>query len=164
MLNPAPDMTPIGSPFAIMYLYEALEKAEMPEAILASIRSRYQAMIDLGATTVWEVFGNSNISSNDFPTRSHCHAWSSAPIHFLNRIVLGIQQTTPAGAAYAISPWVEGLSWAKGSSASINGLVSVSWRKRGKKLVVEASAPKGVKLQFVSNASHKGLDVAFSIK
>ena len=164
MLKPAPNMTPIGSPFAIMYLYEALEKAEMPDAILASIRTRYQAMIDLGATTVWEVFGNSNISSNDFPTRSHCHAWSSAPIHFLNRIVLGIQQSAPAGATYVISPWVEGLSWAKGASASINGLVTVSWRKRGKKLVVEASAPKGVKLQFMSNVSHEGLEVAFSIK
>ena len=164
MIKPKPDMTPIGSPFAIMYLYEALEKARQPEAILDSIRKSYKAMIDLGATTVWEVFGNSNISSDEFPTRSHCHAWSSAPIHFLNRIVLGIQQTAPGGTAYLISPWVKDLSWAKGTTAGKQGSITVSWRKTGRKLLVEASAPKGVTLQFIPNPSMDKYEVAFSME
>lgn len=160
---PGKAMVRVGSPFAIMYLYEALEKCGQPDAILESIRENYQPMLDVGATTVWEVFGNSNISGS-FPTRSHCHAWSSAPVHFLNRIVLGIHQVEPGGAAYTISPWVKGLSHASGATAGVRGPVRVSWRKTGKRLEITAQAGRGVKLRFETNTSLKGLEVVFNGK
>jgi len=97
----------------------------------------------------------------DFPTRSHCHAWSSSPIHFLNRIVLGIVPTSVGGASYRISPHLSGLDWAKGASASVRGPVEVSWRKEGDVINIEAKAPKEVELTLESNDSLKGLKVNY---
>jgi hypothetical protein len=161
-IEPPRDMTRVGSPFAIMYLYEALEKAGRGDAVIRSILKAYEPMLDSGATTVWESFPEGNLGHDEFPTRSHCHAWSSAPIHFLNRIVLGIRPTAPGGTAYEISPDPTGLTWARGASATIHGPINVEWKRQGKKLAITASAPEGVKLTFKPNPTLKGLDIAFS--
>jgi len=42
-------------------------------------------------------------------------------------------------------------------------LVSVDWKVTGKNLQVVITAPKGVKTEFKSNASHTGLTVAYSV-
>jgi alpha-L-rhamnosidase len=124
-----------------------------------SIYQYYVPMIEAGATTVWETLPWSNIQPGKFPTRSHCHAWSSAPVHFLNRIVLGIRPAAPGGSVCDIGPWVEGLTWARGGSVTGRGEVRASWKKEGKTLRIEAEAPAGVRLRYVPNSSHKGLEV-----
>lgn len=162
VLHPPEGMTQVGSPFAIMYLYEALEKEGRADRIIESILESYQPMLDLGATTVWETFANSNVGRDGFPTRSHTHAWSSAPIYFLNRVVLGIVPEAPGGAAFRISPRLSGLEWAEGASASARGPVGVSWRRDGDALEITATAPAGVQLRFVPNDTHDGLTVRFN--
>ncbi len=162
VLNPPEGVTPVGSPFAIMYLFEALEKMGRGDEIIKAIYKDYQPMLDLGATTVWETFARGTTGSNGFPTRSHTHAWSSAPVHFLNRIVLGIVSEAPGGAAYRISPRLNGLEWADGASAGVNGPVSVSWKRAGDTLTVDAKAPEGAKLRFERNDSHDGLKIVFN--
>lgn len=161
VLNPPEGMTQVGSPFAVLYLFEMLEKAGRSDEIMARIRQYYQPMLDLNATTVWETFANSPAAQQDFPTRSHCHAWSSSPIHFLNRIVLGIVPVSAGGTRFRISPRLCGLSWARGASASIHGPVEVSWRKDGERIEIEAKAPKSVDLEFVYNESLKGFSVNY---
>ncbi|MCX5770110.1 MAG: family 78 glycoside hydrolase catalytic domain [Candidatus Hydrogenedentes bacterium] len=161
VLDPPEGMTQVGSPFAIMYLFDMLEKAGRTDEVIARIYKYYQPMLDLNATTVWETFADGTNKANDFPTRSHCHAWSSSPIHFLNRIVLGIVPTSVGGASYRISPHLSGLDWAKGASASIRGPVEVAWRKEGDAINIEAKAPKAVDLTFESNDSLKGLKVNY---
>ena len=157
-------MTTVGSPFAILYLFEALEKIGANDAIIKSIYDNYLPMLKAGATTVWEVFPNSPWAPEGerFPTRSHCHAWSSAPIHFLNRIILGIVPDQPGGKSFTISPRLNGLTWAKGASATVNGPVEVSWTVESKTLNVTVSAPEGVALRFVPNDTHDGLNVVFN--
>lgn len=159
MLKPPKDMVKIGSPFAMLYYYEALEKAGEEDRILDSIRDCYLPMLQAGATTVWEVFPGSTCSPEPFPTRSHCHAWSSAPSLFLPRILLGVKMEKPGGEAVSVSPRLNGLTWAKGSVQTAQGLVSVSWKKEGTTLHVEIESPKGVAVRFVRNETHKGLDV-----
>ncbi len=163
-LTPPEGMIRIASGFAMMFMYEALEKEGCNDDILASMRESYLPMLKAGATTVWEVFPSSWARPEGFPTRSHCHAWSSAPVYFLNRITLGIRQTSVGGAAYAISPWVKDLNFAKGVSATCNGPVSVRWEKNEKNLAVIASAPVGVKLKFVRNETHRGMTITFNGK
>ena len=163
MLNPPEGMTTIGAPFAMQFMYEALEKAGEYDALLDSIRTKYQPMIDLGASTVWEMFDGADFDSQDFPTRSHCHAWASSPIWFLTRIVLGIRQTEPGGKAFEISPWIGDLKKASGSMASPKGPVHVDWMISGKTLRVNIAAPKGVKTKFISNASQEGLEVIVTV-
>ena len=159
LLNSPKGMTTIGSPFAMQFMYEALEKAGEYDALLDSIRIKFQPMIDVGASTVWEMFAGSDFDTHGFPTRSHCHAWASSPIWFLNRIVLGIHQTKPGGKAFEISPWIGDLKKASGSMATPKGPVHVDWKLKGKKLRVNINAPKGVKIEFKSNTSHEGVGV-----
>lgn len=161
-LRPPKNMVRVGSPFAIMYLYEALEKYGHQDAVIESIYASYLPMLEDGATTVWESFPSGTTGQGGFPTRSHCHAWSSAPIHFLNRIVLGIVPVSAGGATFDISPRVKGHTWARGRTASVNGPVSVSWKREGKTLRVEASGPEGVRLRFKRNDTHAGITIVFN--
>ncbi len=164
LLTPPKEMTTVSAPFAMQFMYEALEELGEPDAILDSIRAGFQPMVDAGASTVWETFAGSTCSPKGFPTRSHCHAWSSSPIYFLNRVVLGIRQTEVGGKAFEVSPWLGGLRYAHGATATPMGLVSVDWKINGETLHVVITAPKGVKVEFKSNTSHARLAVGVFIK
>ena len=120
-------------------------------------------MLEANATTVWETFPSSNSRPGEFPTRSHCHAWSSAPLYFLNRIILGIKPTVPGGKEFEISPRINGLTWARGSVATINGSLEVSWKIDGNNLLVEVSTPDDVAAKFKKNDTHKPYKVKVEI-
>ena len=155
-------MVRIGSPFAMLYLYETFEKAGMEDQIIQDIYKYYLPMVESGATTVWESFPTGTTGSGGFPTRSHCHAWSSAPSYFLNRIILGIKSTAPGGETIQISPRLNGLTWAKGTVATVKGPVSVSWRLKDQKLEVQYKAPAGTKIDFVKNDTLKDLKIVLN--
>ncbi len=159
LLHPPENVVKVGSPFASLYLYEALEKSGQAEAVLAAIYQNYLPMLEAGATTVWEVFPASLEWLGGFPTRSHCHAWSAAPLHFLPRILLGIRPLEPGGGVVEISPRLGNLTWAKGAIATPRGRVEVSWQLEGKHLRIEASAPPGTRLQFAPNPDLNRLKV-----
>ena len=156
VLDPPERMVRVGSPFAMLYLYEALEKLGRQEEIIGLIYRHYLPMLESGATTVWESFPTGTTGSGGFPTRSHCHAWSSAPVYFLNRVLLGIRPTAAGGKAVEISPYVLGAEWARGATATILGPVQVSWSARDGVLAVEYSAPPGVTASFRRNRTHDG--------
>ena len=164
LLHPPAEMTTVGAPFAMQFMYEALEKLGELDAILASLRAGFQPMVDADASTVWETFADSTCSPKGFPTRSHCHAWSSSPIYFLNRIILGIRQTAVGGKVFEISPWVRGLYYASGATATPNGPVQVDWKISGETVNILVSAPQGTKIKFLPNASLTGLTVRFERK
>ena len=159
LLKKPKEMMSVCAPFAMQFYYEALEKLNEPEAVLDSIRKSYQPMIDAGATTVWETFDGSTMSKHGFPTRSHCHAWSASPIYFLNRIILGIRQTEPGGKSFEISPWIKGLTSARGATAVAGAAVSVDWKRTGDKLKVVIDAPAETEVNFIPNSSMQGLEI-----
>jgi hypothetical protein len=151
-------MVRVGSPFAMMYLYEAMEKAELNDEIIQSIREKYLPMIDAGATTVWETFAGAR-PMLDGPSRSHCHGWSAVPLYFFNRIILGIKQMSAGGKVIQISPRLNGLTWAEGISLTVNGVIKVAWRVTDKLLEIKYSVPKGTQAKFVRNDTHKSMQV-----
>ncbi len=159
LLEPPEKMVRIGSPFAVLYLYETYEKLGLEDQIIREIYQNYLPMVESGATTVWESFPSGTTGSGGFPTRSHCHAWSSAPSRFLNRIILGMKTTSPGGRTVTISPRLNGLTWARGATATFAGPVHVSWKREGEVLDVTFSAPSGVQAEFVRNDTHAGLKV-----
>lgn len=159
LLAPPEDMVRVGSPFAALYLYEALEKFGREDLILEAIYQHYLPMLEAGATTVWESFPTGTTGGGRFPTRSHCHAWSSAPCLYLNRLVLGIRPTSPGAATVEISPRLRDLTWARGATATVNGPIEVSWRRDGNRLTVNYQTPPGVTARFVRNATHNGLTI-----
>lgn len=159
LLHPPEQMVRLGSPFAALYLYEAYEKLGMEEEIVRAIYQNYLPMLEAGATTVWESFPSGTTGGGRWPTRSHCHAWSSAPTRFLNRVVLGVKPTTPGAQTIEISPRLSGLGWARGTTLTKPGPVEVSWKLEDRTLRVDYRVPGGVNARFVRNASHEGLEL-----
>jgi alpha-L-rhamnosidase len=162
MINPPEGMVQVGSPFAIFYLYLALEKAGYQQRIIKSILDNYVPMIDAGTTTVWESFPSGTLATKDFPTRSYSHAFSSAPIYFLPRIVLGIQSMEVGGETVVVSPRPTGLTWAKGATATTNGPINVSWKRDDDTLAITAKGPDGTTLRFESNDTLSDLNILFN--
>jgi len=159
VIEPGDNVGRIGSPFVFQFLYEMLDQNGLQSEILRSIQANFLPMLAAGASTVWESFPTGSIQIGGFPTRSHCHAWSSSPDSFLPRVVLGIRQAGCGGEAYTISPWVEGLEWANGSICTTRGRLEVEWRKLGSRLKITTRAPQGVSITVTRNPSMQGLDV-----
>lgn len=160
ILSPPDNMVKVGSPFTTMYLYEALENTGHLNEIIDSIRKNYTFMIEQGATTVWESFDSGIQAADGFPTRSHCHGWSSVPIYFFVRIILGIRQSKEGCTEFEISPWIEGLDYAYGETPTSSGNVKVFWRKLENKILeVNYNSCKNIKITFVKNDSMKGWKV-----
>ncbi|MEI7730187.1 MAG: alpha-L-rhamnosidase N-terminal domain-containing protein [Verrucomicrobiota bacterium] len=160
LIAPPEKMVRVGSPFAALYELETLEKLGLEDRIVEEIYRNYLPMLESGATTVWESFPSGTTGSGGFPTRSHCHAWSSAPSFFLNRIVLGIKPTAPAAQTVALSPRIGNLTWARGTVATIKGPLTVSWKLQSDKaLDITCTAPEGVKVEFATNPSLTGKTV-----
>ncbi|MCU0872405.1 MAG: alpha-L-rhamnosidase N-terminal domain-containing protein [Pirellulaceae bacterium] len=162
LLNPPEGMVRVGSPFAALYQFEAMEKMGLEDEIVQEIYRNYLPMLEAGATTVWESFPSGTTGGGQFPTRSHCHAWSSAPNYFLPRIVLGVKATAPGTATAQISPHLTGLTWAQGRVATARGTISVAWRLQDDRVEITATAPAGVTLRFARNASLNGKQVVFN--
>lgn len=164
LVNPRPQTVPVGSPFAMMFLLETLEKLGREKDIIQSIRNDYTPMLHLGATTVWESFARGTLQKNEFPTRSHCHAWSSAPVYFFSRIILGLRQTSPGCRTFELSPHPLGLHFARGSVVTPHGPLSVQWQRSGRTMEISYQAPAGVQVQFKRNPSLKGLSLPIERK
>jgi hypothetical protein len=162
LLEPPEKMVRIGSPFAVLYLYETLEKLGLHQETVKQIYQNYLPMLEAGATTVWESFPSGTTGSGGFPTRSHCHAWSSAPVLFLNRIILGVYPVAPASAEVVISPRLSGLTWARGTTATVNGPIRVSWSMLEQTVNIQCQAPSSVRFRFESNDSLKDKTVVFN--
>jgi hypothetical protein len=162
MIQPPEKMVRFGSPFAVQYLYEALEKLGLEDEIVQHIYLNYLPMLESGATTVWESFPTGTTGGGGFPTRSHCHAWSATPLYFLNRIVVGVKPLTPGWTTAQISPHPGKLTWARGVVATPHGPVSVSWKLNGENLDITCKAPEQVKVKFISNETLKGKSVTLN--
>lgn len=163
--NPPAEMVKVGSPFAMLYLYETFEKLGMQERIIEEIYKNYLPMLEAGATTVWESFPSGTTGSGGFPTRSHCHAWSSAPSYYLNRIVVGLVPLEPGGSKIRLSPYLCNLNWAKGSISTVKGQVSAEWRLADPNTIeIKYSAPQGVNIEFTRNPTLEGKTIILNGK
>ena len=164
LLQPPDDMIRLGSPFVMLTYYEALEKAGLADEIIASIRRDYTPMLEAGATTVWEIFADGVFSPGEFPTRSHCHAWSSAPVVYLNRLILGVRPIGAGGSAYEISPRMGNLRWAESTIVTAQGPLTVACRTDGADLDIQVAGPASVAVRYVANDTHSDLKVTFTVK
>ncbi|MFZ2656766.1 MAG: family 78 glycoside hydrolase catalytic domain [Victivallales bacterium] len=152
VLRARKDMARFGTPYVMLFAYELFEQLGMEKEILASIRKEYAAMLSAGATTVWETFGQ---------TRSHAHGWSSLPLYYYPRLILGIHQSETGGGKFIISPRISGLDHACGRVATANGGLSVAWKKHGKKLEVLVNAPENTSIKFKRNNTMYGYSISF---
>ncbi len=80
-------------------------------------------MIDMGATTFWEMWSG----RQGRLTRSPCHGWSAAPTSFLSPCVLGVRPGGPGFRPVVVEPHPADRRWARGTVPTPGGPVPVRW-------------------------------------
>jgi hypothetical protein len=125
----------------MFYLLEMLAREHHFDEMLEIIRSQWGFMLDAGATTFWETFPGFEV---DVPTRSHCHAWSSAPTYFMSRYQLGVSPVQPGFERVDITPRFVDLEWASGRVPTPHGNIKVGWQRDDERLDISVSLPAAV--------------------
>jgi hypothetical protein len=132
-----------ASPFFYAYVLEALAAAGLRAEAIGTIRDKWGAFIDDGATTfpeLWKV-----------TQESRCHAWSASPVYHLMRLILGVRQTEAGWRRARIEPCPETLDFARGVVPTPLGPLRVDWEKAGEdQLAVRVDVPEGIAATFVS--------------
>jgi hypothetical protein len=63
------------------------------------------------------------------PYHSRCHAFSCAPLYFLQSVVLGVRPTQPGFAEFMLAPQPGDLAEAHGAVPTPHGLIQVAWHR-----------------------------------
>lgn len=126
LLNPPNDFLDVGSPFILFYLYEVWAKSGRTSRIFKDMKTRWNNMLRYDSTTCWEVFpGFYDVNR----TRSYCHSWSSSPVYFLNRYVLGVGIGENNFRKIVVSVPDMDLEWCEGSIPTPHGVIHVRWSR-----------------------------------
>ncbi len=122
------------------YMFRALELAERYRYAPA-LFDGWHKMMDLHCTTWCE---------NPDSPRSECHGWSSAPIYELSAMVLGVFPTGDGYRQVRIRPYVDGLglTWARGTVPTPQGVLSVAWERADGKLTLTVTRPAGADMDI----------------
>ncbi|MBQ7175813.1 MAG: family 78 glycoside hydrolase catalytic domain [Victivallales bacterium] len=99
-----------------------------PESRLAMdkcIRENYDAMVLKGATTFWETDDGGD--AFDY-AGSLCHAWSSLPVYYCHRYILGVMPLEPGFRRFQVKPYPGSLTHASGTVPTPYGEIHINWR------------------------------------
>ncbi len=149
LLEPPEGFIRVGSPFMMAFVLEALMGGGHRQAILDVIRRWWGLMVRMGATTCWETFPAREPSNPlhahevGWFTRSHCHAWSAAPVYFLPACLLGIQPLEPGFKRFALQPFLGDLEWAYGAFPIPQGRVEFAMERTPDGIHLQLSIPDG---------------------
>ena len=105
------------------------------ELLLQDTAPSWLAMIDRGATTVWERW--EGIDEDGVPHESLNHYSKGAVISFLHRYVAGLERLEPTWRRFRVAPRPGGgITWAAAEHVTPHGPARVSWREGGPTEVV----------------------------
>jgi hypothetical protein len=135
------DFVKFGSPFALGFLLEAYSRDGEIQKALDVIRREWGAMLDYGATTVWETLTPR--------TRSHCHAWGALPAFILSSYVLGVRPKGTMADDVVVAPEPADLTWARGRFPTPKGAVEVRWSRGDRSFKLWVQLPEGLKGEAV---------------
>lgn len=144
MDTPPEGFVEAGSPFFEFFLLEAYQQEGKDREFLDTIRDDWGFMVDMGATTFWEMWSG----RGGRLTRSHCHGWSAAPTFFLSTYVLGVQPAAPGFARAVVAPHPGELAWCRGRLPTPRGEIEVQWENEpGRPFQLRITAPAGIELE-----------------
>ncbi|AJY75345.1 family 78 glycoside hydrolase catalytic domain [Paenibacillus beijingensis] len=137
-----------GSPYSMLLIYQALRKAGRTGRALELIRSRYQPMLDAGATTVWEYWKLFYREKQSGLIRfgSACHAWASAPLVCFIEAVLGVRPESPGFRRVSLRPNLFDLAWAEGSVPTACGELRIRADKQKEGTWLKFTVPSGCEI------------------
>ncbi len=148
----------ITTPYMRFYELAALCELGEQQYVTKEILNYWGGMLDVGATTFWEVYNPSEKGTQHYAMYGHpferslCHAWGASPVFLLGKYYLGVQPTAPGYTTYTVEPHLGGLQWIDGTVPTTNGDISVYMNKNTIK--VKTAQPNGV-LKFKSKSKPK---------
>ncbi|MEK5163522.1 alpha-L-rhamnosidase C-terminal domain-containing protein [Paenibacillus sp. FSL R5-0527] len=120
-------------PFSYL-LFQALKQTGLHDQAF-QLWDRWRPFLSQGLTTLPETEMN---------PRSDCHAWSSVPLAEFPATILGVTPAEPGFNVINIEPRLGNLQWAKGSVATVQGIVDIDWRRDGSRLFLNVKVPGSV--------------------
>ncbi|GCD89970.1 family 78 glycoside hydrolase catalytic domain [Nocardioides sp. LS1] len=118
------------------------------ELLLQDAPPSWMAMIDRGATTVWERW--EGVDADGVPHESLNHYSKGAVIGFLHRYVVGLQRLEPTWRTFRVRPMPGGgLTSASAEHESPHGRVAAAWRIEHDELVLDVTVPAGCSAEVV---------------
>lgn len=146
----------ITTPYMRFYELEALCAMGEQSYVLKEIKDYWGGMLNLGATTFWEVYDPAESGAAHYAMygrqfgKSLCHAWGASPIYLFGKYYLGVKPTAPAYQQYLIEPKLGGLQWMEGSVPTPHGDIKVYCST--KQIKVSAGSGTGT-LRFASKTT-----------
>lgn len=123
------------------FVIGALSRSGNERDALLKIRQLWGEMVEKGSSTVWEGRrGNDSFEG----CGSLCHAFSCAPLAFMQGVLLGIRPLLPGFREFAIDPHPLELERCQGSVPTPKGQIVVEWVKRGMRLDLVVQIPPGI--------------------
>lgn len=122
LVSPDPSVPNIDI-YGMYWVLDGLGQAGRITDAIDLIKLYYGRLLDLGATTTWEVF-NANLYFN----QSLSHGWGSSPTWFLTRYIVGADRIGPD--SWSVSPPFTGLDRASGALPLAHGTLQVSWENQ----------------------------------
>lgn len=123
-------------------LVEAGREDVAYELLLQRSSPSWLSMVDKGATTIWESWEGIDHEGNAHDSLNH---YSKGTIlRFLHEYTLGLRQDSGSVAwrSIVIAPTPgRGLTWARGSHETPNGIIRVHWQLDGDELRIDADIP-----------------------
>jgi hypothetical protein len=145
--------------FFLHFALEALYRHGRVAAAERAIRQHYTPMHAAGSPTIWE-----NLTCVRGTSHQLCQGWGATAAWWFQRQVLGVRQEAPGDPSRMLVAPDSALEWAEGCSPHPRGVVRVSWRRAGRRLELEASAPSGVRLRVAPGPSFAGLEVVANVR
>lgn len=136
ILRPGSADVPLTMQFRA-YHNEGRERLGLEHGIIDDIRARWGRILDLGATTTWETEKALELD------QSLCHPWTSHPLPFLLRQVLGVSPASPGFRTFSVRVNPMDLTSARGKVVTPKGPIRVSWQKQAAEIVLELVVPSG---------------------
>ncbi len=137
------------------YVLQSLAKHGRVTEALATIRKMWGINLQSDCDTVWEFHTGHQHVPEAMPSHSRCHAFSCAPLYFMQSVVLGVQPAQPGFSEFKLAPQPGDLTEAKGVIPTPHGLIHVEWHRTAPgKLKVLVDVPAGTRAVTVSGAVH----------
>lgn len=149
------------TPFVTTFALDALARLGHRAEAVRRTRTAWGAMLEAGATTFWEEFGQDDVGPWAMYGRpfgkSLCHAWAAGPARSLPEIVCGARATAPRWREFTLAPQLGDLDWAGLVVPAADGEIRVLVTRGS----LEVDVPAGSTFHW-RGASHTGpVDLQF---
>ena len=140
----------LATPFLLDILADHGHHDVAYELLFQDTPPSWLAMIDRGATTIWEDW--EGIDDDGKPHASLNHYSKGAVVSFLHRRTAGLRMVDdfPAYRRFLVQPEPGGgITWAEAIHDSPYGRIAVSWQMRGRELTLDLVVPPGTTAEVV---------------